>query len=271
MDNPLQKYALITGAGSGLGKAAAESLLERGFVVFSCDRVFESNRQDRNAHFIKMDVTCDTSVAAALEYIKSITKRLDVVACFAGVISAGALAETDAVEALSIFNVNVLGVFRVNNAAFDMVKQAKGRYINVSSEYGVLNSAPFYTLYPATKHALEMYNIGLRREMSLFGIRVVCIRPGAYKTDIIGDFTSRYGRAIEKSVLYKDQLTKISRLMNKEFTKAKPASAFLKTFKKAALNKKPKFVYKTNNSLTMKLLNILPIKMQDWLIKRMLF
>ena len=267
----LQRYALITGAASGLGKAAASFLNQQGFVVFACDRDFKETVHEGNLHKINMDVSDDASVTAAFEYVRAQTDRLDIVSCFAGIISAGALMETETNEALRMFDVNVLGAFRVNRAAFEMVRAAKGRYINISSEYGKLKSVPFYTLYPATKHALEMYNIGLRRELRMFNIPVVCIRPGAYKTDIINSFTTMYDRAIEKSELYKPQLQRVSGLMNSEFAKAKEPAAFIKTFRKAAFARRPKFVYKTNNSLTMKLLNILPMKLQDKLVYKMLF
>jgi len=267
----LQQYALITGAASGLGKAAASFLTHQGFVVFACDRSYKETMREGKLHHVNMDVSSDLSVKAAFDYIRTQTDRLDIVSCFAGIISAGALMETSAEEASKMFEVNVLGTYRVNKEAFEMVREAKGRYINISSEYGQLKSVPFYTLYPATKHALEMYNIGLRRELRMFRIPVVCIRPGAFKTDIINNFTTMYDKAIEKSQFYMPQLQRVSGLMEKEFAKAKEPAAFIKAFRKAAFKKKPKFVYKVNNSFTMKLLNILPEKLQDRLIYKMLF
>jgi len=269
-ENKQQQCALITGAASGLGKMAANYLLECGLTVFACDREYKENSREKNMHFVSMDVTNDTSVKSAFDYIKTITQKLDIVSSFAGIISAGALLETDNDEALRIFNVNVLGAHRVNKAAFELVRRAKGRYINISSEYGILNAVPFYTLYPATKHALEMYNIGLRRELKMFGIKVVCIRPGAFSTNIINDFSSLFGKAIEKTELYKTRFDKMKALMGSEFNKAKKTTAFIKTFKKAAFSKKPKFYYKANNSFKMKLLNILPEKLQDKLIYNIL-
>lgn len=265
-----QQYAIITGAASGLGKIAASFLSERGFIVFACDRAFKDTSLDGNTHYINMDVTSNESVKGVFTYIKTITSKLDIVSSFAGVISAGALVETDNDDAKRIFDVNVLGAFRVNKEAFELVKNAKGRYINISSEYGVLNAFPFYTLYPATKHAVEMYNIGLRRELRMFGIKVICIRPGAYGTNIINDFTSLFNKAIEKTKLYKANFEKMKALMESEFNKAKNTASFIKTFNKAAFSKKPKFVYKANNSFKMKFLNILPIKLQDKLIHKIL-
>ena len=163
-----------------------------------------------------------------------------------------------------IMAINLLGTYKVNATFFPLVKEASGRIINISSEYGKICGIPFHGYYGISKHAIETYNDSLRRELLSSGVKVVCIRPGAFKTKMQAGVTSQFDEMVKNTKMYKTPLEKMQKMMVDELEKAKPAEIFAKTFIKAVTSKKPKRYYKTNNSFKMKMLSKLPVGMQDW-------
>ena len=265
------KYALISGAESGLAKAAIDKLIENGFTCFCCDKVYdETPKQVDNIYYIKMDVTKNEDILAAHDFVCKITNKVDVISNFAGIVTLGSLVELDINTLDNIIAINLLGTYKINAVFFDLIKNAKGRIINISSEYGKICGIPFHGYYGISKHAVETYNDSLRRELLSSGIKVIVIRPGAFKTNMQAGVTKQFDEVVNKTKMYKDSLSKMQNIMITELEKAKPATIFAKTYIKAVLSKHPKRYYKTNNSFKMKLLTALPPHVQDWAFKNYL-
>ena len=258
------KYAFISGASSGLAQAAITQLTENGFTVFCADIVYKENKVENNLHYLKMDVTKDADIVSAFNYVSKITQKLDVVSNFAGIVTLGSLVELPINTLDRIMAINLLGTYKVNATFFPLVKNANGRIINISSEYGKICGIPFHGYYGISKHAIELYNDSLRRELLSSGVKVVCIRPGAFKTKMQGGVEKQFEEMVKNTKMYKEPLSKMQKMMVDELGKAKPAEIFAKTFIKAATSKKPKRYYKTNNSFKMKMLSLMPSGMQDW-------
>lgn len=258
------KYAFISGASSGLAQAAIQKLVENDFTIFCADIAYPKNKVDGNLHFIKMDITTDEDIIAAFKYVSSFTDKLDVVSNFAGIVTLGSLVELPIDSLDKIMAINLLGTYKINAIFFPMVKNANGRIINISSEYGKICGIPFHGYYGISKHAIETYNDSLRRELLSSGVKVVCIRPGAFKTNMQAGVTKQFDEMVTNTKIYKEPLAKMQKMMMDELEKAKPAEIFAKTFIKAVTSKKPKRYYKTNNSFKMKMLTKLPTSMQDW-------
>ena len=104
----------------------------------------------------------------------------------------GSLVESSIDDLNKIINVNLIGMYKINNLFFPMLNKDGSRIINISSEYGVLDAIPFHTFYPISKHAVEIYNDGLRRELSGQNIKVIAIRPGAFKTAMQGNINNQF-------------------------------------------------------------------------------
>ena len=102
------KYALITGASSGMGRATALKLIENGYHVFSCD-IKRNQEEKENITQIEMDVTDFKSVVSAYNLINEITDKLDVIINFAGIIMMNSLIEISEEEFIKIYNGNVFG------------------------------------------------------------------------------------------------------------------------------------------------------------------
>ncbi|MBQ8468158.1 MAG: SDR family NAD(P)-dependent oxidoreductase [Clostridia bacterium] len=264
------KYAVIAGGASGLAQASIKELVKRDYVVFSLDIAHKEIKVEGNIHYVPLDVLSDESFADAKKYVASVTNKVDLLSCFAGIVTLGSLVELPTNTLDKIVGVNLLGTYKLNATFFEMVKNAGGRIINISSEYAKICGLPFHGYYTITKHALDTYSESLRRELSYVGIKVICIRPGAFKTNMQGGITNQFEKVVLNTKLYREPLEKMSGMMTSELNKAKPAEIFAKTFIKAATSKHPKRVYKVNNSFKMKLLSALPTAVQDWALKKFL-
>jgi NAD(P)-dependent dehydrogenase (short-subunit alcohol dehydrogenase family) len=179
------KVAIVTGASSGIGAAAARSLHERGYVVYAAARRIErmAPLAEAGIRAMRVDVTDDASLTAFVSQIISETGRVDVLVNNAGYGSLGALEDVPMAEARRQFDVNLFGLARlVQLVVPHMREQREGRIINISSMGGRIH-LPLCGWYHATKFAVEGFSDTLRMELAPFGIRVVVIEPGAIDTE----------------------------------------------------------------------------------------
>ena len=182
MANVHQKTALLTGASSGISKAAATALMNAGYRVIGTIRNAKPNEVRDGIRMIACDVTADESVAAAVDLAHAELGRIDLLVNNAGVGISGAAEESSMGQAHWLFETNVHGVIRVTNAILPIMRaQGGGRILNVGSGLGFI-PAPYNALYSATKHAIEGYAESLDHEVREFGVRVAVIEPAATRT-----------------------------------------------------------------------------------------
>ncbi len=205
-----QKVALVTGASSGIGEAAAIALAEGGFRVYAAARRVERMRAlaGHGVRPIALDVTDEASMSTCVADILAAEGRIDVLVNNAGYGSYGAVEDVPLDEARRQFDVNIFGLARMTQLVLPaMRKQRSGRIINISSMGGKMYT-PFGGWYHATKHALEGLSDCLRLELKPFGIDVAIIEPGGIKTDwgtIAADNLAKtsgqgpYGRAARRA------------------------------------------------------------------------
>lgn len=265
----MKKYALVTGTSGGIGKVTALRLLEAGYVVFGCNRR-KSAIAHESFHGIVMDISNSESVQAAFEEISNVTDRLDVIINISGIMFMGALIEEDAERMEQILNINVVGMCRVNNTFFPMVEKANGRIINCSSEYGTYATVPFNAFYTTSKHAVESYSDGLRRELRFLSIPVITVRPGAFKTDMEKSTAEIFRAITEKSTHYRQILSKMESMLVDGTKNAKDPDVMAQVILRAATAQKPKRVYTCNHNLGAKLMSHLPAGMVDTIFYSML-
>jgi short-subunit dehydrogenase len=180
-----QKVILITGTASGIGKASAEALIEKGHIVYGGDIQVEKNLylNDIGGHALNMDVTKDDQVNGGVQKVLNEQGRIDVLINNAGYGSFATIENIDMDELQYQFQVNVFGYARLQQAVLPhMRKQRSGLIIEMSSVVGEI-STPMLGWYAATKHAVEAMADALRQEVSPFGIDVVKIQPGAVKSN----------------------------------------------------------------------------------------
>jgi NAD(P)-dependent dehydrogenase (short-subunit alcohol dehydrogenase family) len=167
---------IITGAASGIGEAAAAELRRRGAQVVGLDI-------NGSGEIIQCDVRDQESVDRAVrEAIERLGGGLDVLINNAGVgfsQSAG-LAPDD--KALAVFDVNMIGPWRMTAAALPALRESRGRVVNVASGLAHI-TAPFATAYCMSKRAVVAYSDALRLEHG-DAITVTTVYPGYIKTPI---------------------------------------------------------------------------------------
>jgi NAD(P)-dependent dehydrogenase (short-subunit alcohol dehydrogenase family) len=147
--------ALVTGASSGIGKAAALALVEAGFDVVGTSRDTSRVTLLDGVTFADLDVASDESVIAVVQQVIERFGRIDVLVNNAGMGAIGAVEESSVAQAQALFNVNVFGVMRMTKAVLPHMRaQGHGRIINLSSVVGFLPS-PYMAAYAASKHAIE--------------------------------------------------------------------------------------------------------------------
>jgi NAD(P)-dependent dehydrogenase (short-subunit alcohol dehydrogenase family) len=180
---------LVTGASSGIGKACAERLFARGCRVYGTSRqaprALAQVRTSDLAPMLRMiplDVTSDASVDAAVGVVVACEGRIDAVVNNAGFGVAGAAELTTIEEAREQFETNFFGTVRVCRAVLPVMRQqGSGRILNVSSIAGRIG-IPFQAFYSASKFAIEGFSEALRMEVAPFGVKVVLIEPGDFRT-----------------------------------------------------------------------------------------
>ena len=185
-EDSAQKAILITGASSGIGRNAAEALAANGYFVYAGARKqadLDALNGIPNIQAVRLDVTRQDEINAAVETVRAGGKGLYGLVNNAGILVLGPITEIDEDELAWIFDVNLMGVYRVTKAFAPLIIESKGRIINISSIAGIL-SGRFWAPYNMTKHALEAYTDDLAEEMVLFDVQVSVINPGNYNSNI---------------------------------------------------------------------------------------
>jgi len=174
--------ALVTGASSGIGKAAALALVQAGFDVVGTSRNASRVTPQRGVTFLDLDVTSDESVSTLVRGVIERFGRLDVLVNNAGTGAAGAAEESSVAQDQRVFDINFFGLIRMTKAVLPHMRaQGRGRIINISSVLGLV-PAPYMASYAATKHAIEGYSESVDHELREHGVRVLLIEPAYTRT-----------------------------------------------------------------------------------------
>jgi NAD(P)-dependent dehydrogenase (short-subunit alcohol dehydrogenase family) len=172
------EVVLVTGSSSGIGAACCERLI-RNRRVWGASRT--GTDSERWSH-VKMDVTDEASVEAAVDSIVRREGRIDAVVHCAGLSLSGPVEETTCEEALRQFETNYFGTVRILRAVLPVMRrQGCGRIVAIGSIAGLIG-LPYAGHYSATKFALDGLVEALRHEVLPFGIYVSVVHPGDFNT-----------------------------------------------------------------------------------------
>jgi len=204
-----QKAVLVTGASSGSGRVIAETLAARGYYVYAGARKqadLDALNAIENIHAIRLDVTIQSEIDAAVETVRQEGKGLYGLVNNAGVAVLGPLVEVPESDIEFLFDVNVYGPYRVTKAFAPLIIESKGRITTTGSISGIV-SRQFYGPYSMSKHAMEAFTDSLAAEMTKFDVRVSIIEPGGFNSKIGSTTYNRMtanGLSIDDS-LYKEE------------------------------------------------------------------
>lgn len=188
--DPSMKYVYITGCDTGFGNLLAKHLDQIGFrVIAGCytekgEDELKKATSDRLTT-LALDVSNAQSVSKAADSIKAMVgeKGLWAVVNNAGLSLPSAPHDWLTIDDFRpMLEVNLYGVVAVTISVLPLIKKAKGRVVNVASVFGRIS--PYGGPYCLAKYGVEAFNDSLRRNMAHFGVKVMCIEPGFFKTSM---------------------------------------------------------------------------------------
>lgn len=198
------KTIVITGSSTGIGKACALHLDKLGYKIYAGVRKQtdgDNLREEASEKLspIILDVTDAESIAATVSIIEKETGG-DVFGLInnAGIGRSGVLEATPVDEIRNVLDVNVIGLMAMTKAMIPMLRESKGRIINIGSTASFLAS-PGASAYAASKFAVRAITDSLRLELKPFGMSVILVAPGAVESEI-WEKGAEYKNEMRKSV-----------------------------------------------------------------------
>ncbi|HRZ39701.1 MAG TPA: SDR family NAD(P)-dependent oxidoreductase [Candidatus Omnitrophota bacterium] len=282
MNSSHSKVILITGCSSGFGLLAAARLASKGHAVYATMRdlnkqgalINELKERNAQAKILPLDVCDPVSIGQVVKEIGADHGHIDVVINNAGYAIGGYFEDLTQEEIRSLMETNFFGVQNVTRAVIPLMRpKASGTIINISSISGRYG-APAFGAYNASKWALEGFSESLYYELRPFGIRVVLIEPGAYKTKIFGEnqrlaknFNNEGSPYFKRSHFLK---ALIDEHLKDNYRDPEDIAALIEQIigkKDPAL----RYIPEIESRLQITLREILPFKLYSWIYQRMLF
>ena len=190
---------LVTGAARGLGAQIVEKALAAGDAVVATSRSTASlaERYAGRADVLiqAMDITDEQQVRAAVDAAQGRFGRIDVLVNNAGYGHVGIFEETSLDEYRAQYETNVFGTFAVTQAVLPAMRRQRGGLVVNISSYAGFTAGFGRSAYNPSKFAIEGWSQALAAEVEPFGIKVVCVSPGFFRTDIWDESSMRYSAA----------------------------------------------------------------------------
>ena len=276
------KNILITGISTGIGLRTTQYLLEKGFFVFGSVRKLEEAQKfeaqfGANFKALVFDVIDQEAISKAKEIVIKMIGNQGLYALVnnAGIAVTGPLMHIPIEDFERQMAVNLTGVLKVTQAFLPLLGAGlkssfpPGRIINISSVAGKITT-PLMVPYCVSKHALEAMSDGLRRELSIYNIKVILIEPGPIKTAIWGKVLDNkneyantdYGKIIKQ---------KLDKSVQKSEASAIPALHVAQLIHKTLISKNPRLRYLiAPKQFFIWLATLLPHRVMDYFISKQL-
>lgn len=215
--SPYGQTILVTGASSGIGLAITRQLVQQGFTVYAASRFMSEAASTLISRYpeleqmvpVKLDVQDETACAALVGRIAAERGELAAIFHCAGAGIAGAVEETEPVDARWQMDLLFFGTVHVVRPALTVMRrQGKGLVVLISSVAGSI-PVPFQTYYSAAKAAVLAFAAGTADEMRPHGVRISVVSPGDTRTgftdarrvhDRASDQSSPYAARLNRSV-----------------------------------------------------------------------
>lgn len=241
-----KKTILITGASSGIGYDAAQTLAQQGHRVYAAARRLELMEPLKayGVEVLPLDVTNETSMRQCVEALIQAEGHLDVLINNAGYGYFGTIENVPMEEARRQLEVNLFGLARLTQLVLPyMRKQGSGRIINTSSIAGKM-VVYMGGWYHVTKYSVEAFSDALRMETKPFGIDVVLIEPGAIKTDW-GLIAAKHLKESSAGTAYEAEGTQWANIIDWFYNSTYPSkpSVITNTISRAVNSRHPKARY----------------------------
>ena len=263
------KYALVTGAYGGMGRAVTRALVADGYLVFALDKRIPDDGGEENVLPLAADLTDEESVRGAFAQVAKRTERLDAVLHFAGIYMLDSLVEMESEAFDKILHVNLYSAYYVNKTFLPLMRSGT-KVLMTTSELAPLDPLPFTGIYAVTKAALDKYAYSLRMELQLLGISVSVLRAGAVKTGMLGASVEALDAFCEKTAHYRYNAARFHEIVNRVEAKSVSPDVIGRKTLRILSKKHPAFAYTVNRNPGLLLLSLLPKRMQCALIRKLL-
>jgi len=198
MFNLNNKTSIITGGGSGIGKAISLLFAKQGSNVFILDldevgatnTIEEIRSEQNNATFFKCNVGSEDEVESVISKIVAQSRGIDIVVNNAGIAHVGTLESTSPSDLERLFAVNVKGVFHVAKAAIPHMKEKGGSILNMASIASTVG-IPDRFAYSMTKGAVVGMTLSIAKDYLKYNIRCNCISPARVHTPFVDGFLAK--------------------------------------------------------------------------------
>lgn len=190
-----EKIAVVTGGGSGIGKAVALLFAKQGAVVHIVD-LKEENCKTTLEEINAMDATafmhvCDVTIQNEVKEVFNAVGAIDILVNSAGISHIGSIESTTENDLDRLYNVNIKGVYNCMQAAISVMKKdKKGIILNLASIAGSLGLEDRFA-YSMTKGAVYAMTLSVARDYIHDGIRCNCVSPARVHTPFVDDFIKR--------------------------------------------------------------------------------
>jgi len=181
---------LITGAGSGIGRALAVKAAESGYNLILVGRR-QAELEDTakllgvvNARIVRADIT---NAEGRARIVAATGERLDILLNNAGCLCVGRLTDLSDDDIAQTVGTNLTAAMQLTRDLVPALTAAQGRIVNIGSMFGII-AFPYFSAYSATKFAMRGFSDALRRELSEFGIAVTYVAPRATRTPAHSQF-----------------------------------------------------------------------------------
>jgi len=191
--NLVNKVAIVTGAGRGIGKAIAIALAREGANIIAIDVNIQTAEEvakeikslDRQALAIQVDVSDSKEVNRMVQSVLKKFKRVDILVNNAAIIKRGSIEDLTEEDWDRVMDVNLKGAFNCAKAVVGaMKKQRYGKIVNISSIAGKIGDLASAPCYGASKAGMTCLAKSLARELASYGINANVVAPHAIKTDM---------------------------------------------------------------------------------------
>jgi 3-oxoacyl-[acyl-carrier protein] reductase len=203
--NLVNKVAIVTGAGRGIGKAIAIALAREGANIIAIDVDIQTAEKvakeikslDRQALAIQVDVSDSKEVNRMVQSVLKKFKRVDILVNNAAIIKRGSIEDLTEEDWDRVMDVNLKGTFNCMKAVVGtMKKQRYGKIVNISSIAGKIGDLASAPCYGASKAGMTCLAKSLARELASYNINVNVVAPHAIETDMSKEWSEEKRKSI---------------------------------------------------------------------------
>lgn len=251
-----------------MGLSTLKRFIKEGYIVYGLD-VIPLKEEIEGLKFFQVDLTKKEEIETVFNKIKEDNVKFDAIINTAGIYNLDSLIEISEENFIKIFDINVFSIYRIVKTFISLLNP-KGKVIIISSELGPLDPLPFTGLYAISKSTIEKYVYSLRMELQLLDYQVALVRPGAVNTSLLSVSTTAIDRFIKTTSHYKCNASNFKKVVNSVENKNIHPDKIGNLIYKINQKKKPKYVYNINRNKLLLLLNFLPKRFQNYIIKKIL-